>query len=82
MTSSSQNVDQDVIKVFAVVFKKEESELSRDTDLGKDLQAKSMNMVEIQAAMESEFEIELPLSGVMRAKKIGDFIDMVAEAIK
>jgi acyl carrier protein len=69
--------EQRVIEVFATVFKKEGSELSRDTNLVKDLQAKSMNMIELQAVLESEFEIELPLDGVMRAKTIGDFFDIV-----
>ena len=69
--------EQRVIEVFATVFKKEGSELSRDTNLVKDLQAKSMNMIELQAVLESEFEIDLPLDRVMRAKTIGDFFDIV-----
>lgn len=75
--ATSQTTEQRVIEVIATVFKKEESELSGNTDLVKDLQAKSMNMIELQAVLESEFENELPLYGVMRAKTVGDLIDLV-----
>lgn len=75
--TTTGTIEQRVINTVATVFKREATGLSPETDLGKDLQAKSMNMIELQAVLEDEFEIELPLDSVMRAKTIGDFIDIV-----
>ncbi|MFZ3150827.1 MAG: acyl carrier protein [Anaerolineaceae bacterium] len=79
--TTSQTIEQRVITVIATVFKKEEKDLSGETFLVKDLQAKSMNMIELQAVLESEFEVELPLYRIMRAKTVSDLIVIVNETI-
>ena len=72
-----ERVAERVMKEVARIFKKDVSELSRDTHFVEDLHAKSVNVVELVAVLENEFEIEIPFMEARRRKTIGEAIDFV-----
>ncbi len=75
------NIEERAKKIIAKVFKKSLDDVSPSTLLREDLRAKSMNFMELQALLENEFQIELPMGKVSKAKSVQDIIDIVAEFI-
>jgi len=77
--TTTQEIEKKAIQVIAKIFNKEENQLSRETHLINDLYAKSMNMIEVQAMLESEFDVDIPTKDAIQAKTIGDFIDILVK---
>lgn len=59
----------------------EESAVALDTHLMKDLEADSLDAVEIIMAIEDEFEIEVPDEDAEKFQSVGDIIKYVEERI-
>ncbi len=55
----------------------EESEIQQDTSLTKDLEADSLDAVEIIMAIEEEYGIEIPDEEAEKFTNIGDIVDFV-----
>jgi acyl carrier protein len=72
--------EEKVKEMIAKMFNASAKNMDRNTQLVKDLLAKSMNFMELQALLESEFSVDLPSQSVMRAKTVGDFVDLVSNA--
>lgn len=72
-----ERITERVMKETARIFKKQESELTKDTRFAEDLKAKSVNIVELIAILENEFGIEIPFMEAKRRKTIGEAIDLV-----
>ncbi len=53
------------------------SEITRKTSLINDLEADSLDAVEIIMGIEDEFEIEIPDDDAEKFKNIGDIVDYV-----
>ena len=53
------------------------SEITRGTSLMKDLEADSLDAVEIVMGIEDEFSIEIPDDEAEKFKNIGDIVDYV-----
>jgi len=66
-----------VMKAVARVCKKDVSELTRDTRFIEDLKVKSVNIVELIALLENEFEVMIPFGEARRRNTIGEAIDFV-----
>lgn len=58
-----------------------EDELQLDTNLMKDLEADSLDAVEIIMAIEDEYDIEIPDEDAERFQTIGDIVSYVEKAI-
>jgi acyl carrier protein len=54
-------------------------ELAESTEFIADLGAKSVNLVRIIAALEDEFELEIPFMEFRRKKSIGEAIDYIVQ---
>lgn len=54
-------------------------ELTDSTELIADLGAKSVNLVRIIAALEDEFDLEIPFMEFRRKKSIGEAIDYIVQ---
>lgn len=65
------------MKEVARIFKKDLSELTRDTRFAEDLHVKSLNIVELIAVLENEFDVGIPYAEARRRKTIGEAIDLV-----
>jgi len=59
----------------------EESSVSADTSLMKDLEADSLDAVEIIMAIEDEFDIEIPDEDAEKFQNVGDIVKYVEEKI-
>lgn len=68
-----------LVKKAAQMFGKPESELGADTSFDDDLHAKSVQYVQLSAALEDEYEVEVPYMDFRRMKTFGDAADYIAE---
>jgi acyl carrier protein len=75
--TNPQEIENNTYAILARIFRKDECDIHRDTQLIKDLLAKSMNFLEMQAMLEAEFNIELSNMDIMKAKTAGDLVDLV-----
>ena len=60
----------------------DESKVTEETDLIKDLEADSLDAVEIIVAIEEQFDIEIPDEDDENFKTIGDIVDYVDEKLE
>jgi acyl carrier protein len=74
-----EEITQKIIERASVVFKKDPSELNADTNFIEDLKAKSVNMVQIIAVLEAEYDVQINYMEVRRKKTIGEMADYVAQ---
>lgn len=51
--------------------------LSLETDIAKDLNADSLDVVEILMSIEDEFSVEIPDEEIENIKTIGDLVDYI-----
>jgi len=77
-----KQVEKKVKKVVADVFNVSEKKLNRKTNFIDDLHAKSMNIVELLAALELEFGFRIPQRDVMQNKTLGQAMDYMYEKAK
>ena len=74
-----EEIFEKVLNQTAVVFKKDPGELNADTNFTDDLQAKSVNLVQIIAVLEDTFDVEIPFMEFRRRKTIGEAAAFVGE---
>ena len=55
----------------------EESAVAMDTNLMKDLEADSLDAVEIIMAIEDEFDIEIPDSEIENIRTVGELVEYI-----
>jgi acyl carrier protein len=70
-------IAEGVMKAVARIFRKDVSELALNTRFVEDLHAKSVNIVELIAVLQNEFQIEIPMMKARRQKTIGESIDFI-----
>lgn len=68
-------------EIIAEQLNVEESQIAMDTHLMKDLEADSLDAVEIIMAIEDEFDIEIPEEDADKFQCIGDIVKYVEEKI-
>lgn len=59
----------------------EESAITPDTSLTKDLEADSLDAVEIIMAIEDEYDIEIPDEDAEKFSNIGDIVAFIEEKV-
>ena len=77
-----EKVTEKVMQAVARVFKKDVSEISRDTRFIEDLKSKSLNVVELIALLENQLEVMIPFAEVRRTKTVGEAIDLMIKLRK
>ncbi len=70
-------IAEGVMKAVARIFRKDVSELTLNTRFVEDLHAKSVNIVELIAVLQNEFQIEIPMMKARRQKTIGESINFI-----
>ncbi len=80
--TEDRTVEERVKAAVARVFHREVSQLSPDTRFVEDLLAKSLNIIELTAVLEDEFDIEIPGSEARRRKTIGEAIELVQNLLE
>lgn len=82
MTEHNQTVEERVIQMVAKVFRKDASGINRETRFVEDLFAKSLNVIELTAVLENEFDIEIPMQEARKNKKVGEAIDQIERLLQ
>ncbi len=74
-------VFEKVVKIIAEQLDADVEEIAMETSLMKDLEADSLDAVEIMMALEDEFGIEIPDEDAEKFANIGDITKYVEEKI-
>ena len=70
-----------IIDKAAALFGKDKASLNENTRFTEDLAAKSVNLVQIIAVLEEEYDVAISFMEFRRAKTIGEAADYVAGLI-
>ncbi|HYA21673.1 MAG TPA: acyl carrier protein [Thermoproteota archaeon] len=76
------SVESKVKKVLAETLGVDEAEVKRDSRFVEDLGVESLDTVEIVAALEEEFDIEIPDEDAERNVTVGQAIDYIEDKLK
>jgi acyl carrier protein len=68
-----------LVQKSAKLFGKDPVTLGADTRFIEDLQAKSVNFVQLSAALEEQFEVEVPYMEFRRKSTFGEAADFIAK---
>jgi len=77
-------VDMSFEKIKGIIVEQlsvEESAVTMETNLMKDLEADSLDAVEIIMAIEDEFDIEIPDEDAEKFQNIGDIVRYVEDKV-
>ena len=75
------DVEQRVKKVIARHLKTDEDKINPDSDFVKDLGAESIQSIELIAAFEEEFDIEMDDQAALAVKAVGDAVEFIKKVI-
>ncbi|PIS39165.1 MAG: acyl carrier protein [Candidatus Nealsonbacteria bacterium CG08_land_8_20_14_0_20_38_20] len=77
-----KEIEKKVIQIIAGIFKKNLSEISRETRFVENLQPKSMDTIALIAALSGEFKIKILPAEVQENKTVGEAIDWIVKKLK
>lgn len=75
-------LEDKVYKIVAEQMSVERGELSRATSFVNDLNADSLDTVELVMELEDEFDLTIPDEEAEKLKTIGEAIDYIAKALE
>lgn len=75
-------VNERVKKVVARQLKSDLSKVKDESDFVKDLGAESIQSIELVAAFEDEFDIEMDEEAALQVKTVGKAIEFIDKAVK
>ena len=78
----SESVEERVKKVATRQLKVDESKINDNSDFVKDLGAESIQSIELVAAFEDEFDIEMEEDAALQIKTIGTAVEFIKRAMK
>lgn len=76
------DVEQRVKKVVAKHLKTDEDKIKLESDFVKDLGAESIQSIELVAAFEEEFDIEMDEQAALAVKAVGDAVEFIKKVIE
>lgn len=79
--SERDDVQQKIVEATAAVMQVDPNTLTADKRFEQDLGAKSVHLVQIIAALEDEYDVEVSFMKFRRAATIGQSADFVAELL-
>lgn len=68
-----------VREIICEQFDVDEDSVTLDTDIREDLDADSLDMVDLVMSFEDEFKIEVPDSAIETVKTVGDIVKFIEE---
>ncbi len=77
---TEQEIEAKVIDIVAEQMGVEKSEISRDTSFVNDLNADSLDTVELVMELEDEFETSIPDEDAEKIQTVGQAIDFIKQA--
>ena len=79
---SESEIEAKVIDIVAEQMGVDKSELSRDTNFMNDLNADSLDTVELVMEFEDEFDTSIPDENAEKIQTVGEAIDYIKENLK
>ena len=76
---NEQEIQEKVISIIADQMNIDQSEISRDTSFINDLNADSLDTVELVMELEDEFEMSIPDEEAEKIQTVGQAIDYIVE---
>ena len=76
-----KEIERKVISIVAEQMGVEKGEVSRETDFVNDLNADSLDTVELVMEFEDEFETSIPDEQAEKIKTVGQAIDFIKEHV-
>jgi acyl carrier protein len=80
--AAGTDVEQRTITIVADIFNKEPSEIDRETAFVADLNAKSLDIIALLAALEGEFGFPISASDVRQNKTVGEAADWIEDQLE
>jgi acyl carrier protein len=77
---TEQDIEVKVIKIVADQLGADQSKISRDTRFVEDLNADSLDQVELVMEFEDEFETSIPDEQAEKIKSVGQAIEFIKQA--
>ena len=74
-------VNEEVKKIIRRITRKPDAEIAPETTFA-DLKADSLDIVQVMAAIEDMYDIELEEEGLQHLTNLGEFIAFVEKAVK
>ena len=75
-----EEIQAKVIKIISEQLGKDESEISMSSNFIEDLDADSLDTVELVMALEEEFEVDIPDEAAEKITTVQSAVDFIAEA--
>lgn len=76
------DIEERTIEIIADIFDTPREEIDRETEFVGDLNAKSMDIVALLAALEGEFGFYISAADVQRNETVGQATDWIAEELE
>jgi acyl carrier protein len=75
-----EEIQAKVVKIISEQLGKDESEISMNSNFIEDLDADSLDTVELVMALEEEFEVDIPDEAAEKITTVQSAVDFIAEA--
>ena len=75
-----EEIQATVVKIISEQLGKDESEISMSSNFIEDLDADSLDTVELVMALEEEFEVDIPDEAAEKITTVQSAVDFIAEA--
>ncbi len=75
-------IDERVIKVVSQQLKVDENEIKSESRFVKDLGAESIQSIELVAAFEEEFDIEMDEDAALKVQTVGNAVEFIKKAME
>ncbi len=76
-----QEIEQKVIAIVAEQLSVDKAEISRNTSFVNDLNADSLDTVELVMELEDEFDLTIPDEEAEKLKTVGEAIDYIVKHV-
>jgi acyl carrier protein len=78
---TEQEIETKVIKIVSEQMSVEKETITRDTSFTNDLNADSLDTVEMVMALEEEFDIQIPDDQAEKIHTVGQAVDMINKGL-
>ena len=80
LDTNMEEIQAKVVKIISEQLGKDESEISMNSNFIEDLDADSLDTVELVMALEEEFEVDIPDEAAEKITTVQSAVDFIKEA--
>ena len=80
LKTNMEEIQAKVVQIISEQLGKDESEISMSSNFIEDLDADSLDTVELVMALEEEFEVDIPDEAAEKITTVQSAVDFIAEA--